>query len=353
LCKYFRFIHTAKGLNVAPSIYEIKSLEHSYAGKTVVSIEDLTVRPGSILGVIGPNGSGKSSLLRLLGLIERPARGKILFNGREVEPFSDEARFLITLLPQEPFLMKRSVFKNVSYGLRLRGNGSDIADRVSEALAWVGLSGRDFARRPWYALSGGEAQRVALAARLALKPKVLLLDEPTASVDAASAQLIKEAALRARQQWGATLVIASHDWQWLYEICDEIRHLFKGKIFGTGRESIIFGPWQEAEPGNWGKILSDNQQLIVPEPPDHEAAAVIENPAVSEHESGCGDKDHVLRGTVSRLSLERNTGQVVATIIAGNLPFTVGLTLEQKRERSIFPGKEIFIHYTLERIKWI
>jgi tungstate transport system ATP-binding protein len=353
LCKYFRFIHTAKGLNVAPSIYEIKSLEHSYAGKTVVSIEDLTVQPGSILGVIGPNGSGKSSLLRLLGLIERPGRGKILFNGREVEPFSDEARFLITLLPQEPFLMKRSVFKNVSYGLRLRGNGRDIADRVSEALAWVGLSGRKFARRPWYALSGGEAQRVALAARLALKPKVLLLDEPTASVDAASAQLIKEAALRARRQWRATLVIASHDWQWLYEICDEIRHLFKGKIFGTGRESIIFGPWQEAEPGKWVKILSDNQQLIVPEPPDHEVAAVIEDPAVSEDESGCGDKDHVLRGTVSRLSLEKNTGRVVATIIAGNLPFSVGLTMEQKRERSIFPGKEIFIHYSLERIKWI
>jgi tungstate transport system ATP-binding protein len=338
---------------MAPSIYEIVSLEHSYGGKTVLAIEHLAVQPGSILGVIGPNGSGKSSLLRLLGLIERPTRGKILFNGRKVEPFSDEARFLISLLPQEPFLMKRSVFNNVSYGLKLRGNGKDNAARVSEALAWVGLPSRDFARRPWYALSGGEAQRVALAARLALKPKVLLLDEPTASVDAASAQLIKEAALRARQQWGATLIVASHDWQWLYEICDEIRHIFKGKIFGTGRESIIFGPWQEAEPGKWVKILSDNQQLIVPEPPDREAAAVLEDPAFSEYDSRSGNEDHVLRGIVSRLSLEKNTGQVVATIIAGNLPFTVGLTPQQKQEQAIFPGKHVFIHYRLDRIKWI
>jgi tungstate transport system ATP-binding protein len=353
LCEYFGFILAAKGLNVDPSIYEISSLEHSYNGKTVVSIRDLVVRRGSILGVIGPNGSGKSSLLKLLGLIERPTRGKIRFNGREVEPFCDEARFLITLLPQEPFLMKRSVFNNVAYGLKLRGNGTDIAGRVSEALAWVGLPSREFARRPWYALSGGEAQRVALAARLALKPNVLLLDEPTASVDAASAQLIKEAALKARQQWGTTLIVASHDWQWLYEICDEIRHIFKGKIFGTGRESIIFGPWREAEPGKWVKVLSDNQQLIVPEPPDREGVAVIEDPAISEYESKSGDEDHVLRGTVSRLSLERNTGQVVATIIAGNLPFTVGLTLQQKQEQTIFPGKEIFIHYSLERIKWI
>jgi len=334
-------------------IYEIRSLEHSYGDKTVVAIEHLTVKAGSIVGVIGPNGSGKSSLLKLLGLIERPARGKIYFNGRPVEPFSAEARFLITLLPQEPFLMKRSVFRNVSYGLKLRGDGRDLADRVSEALALVGLPSRDFARRPWYALSGGEAQRVALAARLALKPKVLLLDEPTASVDAASAQLIKEAALKARRQWGATLIVASHDWQWLYEICDEIWHLFKGKIFGSGRETIIFGPWQEAEPGKWVKTFSDGQQMEVPAPPDPAAAAVIEVLSAGEDKATITADDVVLRGTVSRLSLERKTDQLFATILVGDLPFTVGVTFEQGRQHTIFPGKSIFIRYRRDRIKWI
>jgi tungstate transport system ATP-binding protein len=334
-------------------IYEIKSLEHSYADKTVVSIEQLMVQPGSIVGVIGPNGSGKSSLLRLLGLIEKPSRGKIFFNGRMVEPFSNEARFLITLLPQEPFLMKRSVFNNVSYGLKLRGNGHDIAARVDEALALVGLSSKDFARRPWYALSGGEAQRVALAARLALKPRVLLLDEPTASVDAASAQLIREASLRARRQWGATLIVASHDWQWLYEICDEIWHIFRGKIFGTGRETIIFGPWQKLATGKWGKILTDRQQLLIPEPPGQEAAAVIDELSVSENGSSASGEEIVLRGTVSRLSLERKTGQLFATILVGDLPFTVGLALEQGRVDNIFPGEKIFLRYRLDQIKWL
>lgn len=334
-------------------IYEIQSLEHSYGDKTVVAIEQLTVQPGSILGVIGPNGSGKSSLLRLLGLIEKPSRGKIKFNGRLVEPFSNAARFRIALLPQEPILMKRSVFNNVAYGLKLRGNGGDIAAKVDEALALVGLSSQDFARRPWYALSGGEAQRVALAARLALRPSVLLLDEPTASVDAASAQLIKEASLRARRQWGATLIVASHDWQWLYEICDEILHVFKGKIFGTGRETIIFGPWQQFATGNWGKVLADRQQLIIPEPPDRKAAAVIDVLSVREKGSKPGDEEVVLNGTVSRLSLERKTGQLFATILVGDLPFTVGLTLEQGRADSIFPGEKIFIRYRLDQIKWI
>ena len=115
-------------------IYEIRSLKHSYAGKTVLAIEHLTVQPASILGLIGPNGSGKSTLLRLLGLIENPTEGKILFNGRLAEPFSDDARYLITMLPQEPFLMKRNVFNNVSYGLKLRGNGRDIVDKANQAL---------------------------------------------------------------------------------------------------------------------------------------------------------------------------------------------------------------------------
>ena len=114
-------------------IYEIRSLKHSYDGEPVLSIDHLTIKQAHIVGLIGPNGSGKSTLLRLLGLIERPIRGEIFFNGRRVEPFSAEARFLITLLPQEPFLMKRSVYNNISYGLKLRGNGRDIVDKVTQA----------------------------------------------------------------------------------------------------------------------------------------------------------------------------------------------------------------------------
>jgi tungstate transport system ATP-binding protein len=334
-------------------IYEIRSLEHSYAGQTVLAIEHLTVQPASIVGLIGPNGSGKSTLLRMLGLIERPTRGEILFDGRKVAPFSDEARFQITVLPQEPFLMKRSVLNNVAYGLKLRGDGQDVVHQAAEALSLVGLPFRDFARRPWYALSGGEAQRVALAARLALKPKVLLLDEPTASVDAASAQLIKEASLRARQQLGTTLVVASHDWQWLYEICDEILHLFKGKIFGTGLETIIYGPWQELENGKWGKVLSDGQQLCVPAPPDPQAAAVIDVLTVAEDKAATAGADIVLQGMVSRLSLERKTGRLFATILVGDLPFTMRLTPRQNREHALFPGQTLAFGYCLAQIKWI
>jgi len=335
------------------SIYKLKSLTHSYNNKPALDINQLEIKDSSIVGLAGPNGSGKSTLLRLMGLIERPTSGQIFFNGRLAEPFSDEARFQITLLPQEPLLMKRSVFGNVSYGLKLRGDRDTLGDRVNEALSLVGLASEDFSRRPWYALSGGEIQRVALAARLVLKPKVLLLDEPTANVDAASAQMIKEAALRARQDWGTTVVVASHDRQWLHEVCDNILHLFKGKIFGSGRETIVFGPWKESDSGTWIKRLPDNQEIRVPEPPQNDAVAIID--AFSfEGDHSRKDMDAIsLRGTVSQLSLDKNSDQVFATIIVGSHPFSIGLTHQQIQAESIYPGKTILIHYNLNHVKWI
>ena len=334
-------------------IYEISSLSHYYATKPALTIEHLAIQPASIIGLIGPNGSGKSTLLKLLGLIEKPTQGRIQFNGVKVEPFSQKARFLITMLPQEPFLMKRNVFNNVAYGLKLRGNGQEISATVDEALLLVGLNSSDYAKRPWYALSGGEAQRVALAARLALKPKVLLMDEPTASVDAGSAQLIKDASLRARQDLGTTLIIASHDWQWLHEICDEVLHLFEGRIFGSGRENIIYGPWERLETGKWGKMLPDGQQLIVSEPPKQTSAAVIDILPVNEYDPTVIQGDIVLTGIVSRLSLERKTGHIFATIIVGDLPFSVRLTPQQNEMHTLFPGQTIPIHYRVEKVRWI
>jgi tungstate transport system ATP-binding protein len=94
----------------------------------------------------------------------------------------------------------------------------------------VGLAPGRFARRSWRELSGGEAQRVALAARLALKPRVLLLDEPTNNLDQESATRIKDAALAARDAWGATLVVVSHDLSWLTTVADRMVVLADGRI---------------------------------------------------------------------------------------------------------------------------
>ena len=336
-------------------LYGMRGLAHLYRGASVLSIERLELPRGGIVGVIGPNGSGKSTFLRLAGVVEKPTRGEILFNGRPAVPFSPEVRHRVTLLPQEPFLMKRSVWQNVAYGLRIRGAENHLARRVEKALALVGLDGKHFARRPSYALSGGEAQRVALAARLVLEPEVLLLDEPTASIDALSAQRIKDAALRARRDWGTTLVVASHDWQWLYEVSDTVLHLFKGRLLGTGRENFVLGPWEEAPSGRWGKRLADGQILRVPRPPAAESAAVIEDMRVRDEKDapGAGPGICTLSGAVTRMALEKASGSVRVSVLAADLPLTVVLSQALVRRQELFPGRAVRVCFEWSRVRWV
>jgi tungstate transport system ATP-binding protein len=337
--------------NPLPAL-EINGLRHFYGKVSVLNIEHLAIPGRAITGLVGPNGSGKSTLLRLLGCIERPSEGSIAFDGQAIKPFCEAARFRIALLPQEPFLMKRSVFNNVSYGLKLRGEKEAMGDRVRQALFLVGLPADRFAHRPWYALSGGEAQRVALAARLILRPKVLLLDEPTANVDAASAQLIRKASLQASREWGTTLVIASHDRQWLHEVSDTVLHLFKGRIFGTGRETVVFGPWERMGNGSWARQLAKGQHLIVSAPPGPDSAAVIRFTDAGGDGDAKGDRRSV-RGIISRLNLECSSGIVMATIMAGDLSFTVHLPERPGRDRAIFPGQTFEASYGIEEIRWV
>ena len=339
---------------MAAPVYQISDLMHRYQDQPVLEIDDFAIRPSAIIGLIGPNGSGKSTLLKLLAFIEKPSRGTVRFMGEPAEPFADIVRFRVTLLTQEPYLMRRTVYQNIAYGLQLRGQAGGMRDRIYRALDWVGLRGADFADRRWYELSGGEAQRVALAARLVLEPQVLLMDEPTASVDAASAQLIKDAALRARRLWKTTLVIASHDWPWLYEICDEVRHLFRGRFFETGQENIVFGPWQPGKNGRWGKPLAGGQWMTVPEPPDPKAAAVIPAHAISIHGSIPGkiDAAAVLSGVVSRLIHEKRSGEIVVTVLVDNIPVTVKMDREKLRRSDLYPGREVYVVYTPQHITW-
>lgn len=336
-------------------IYHIRNLKHFYNTHPALAIENLSVSQGAVIGLTGPNGSGKSTLLKLLSFIERPTEGEILFKGEPAEPFSDAVRFRVTLLTQTPYLMKRSVFKNIAYGLRIRGGRDNHRDRIFEALEMVGLS-EGFAERHWYELSGGEAQRVALAARLALRPEVLLLDEPTASVDAASMQLIRDASVQARREWGATLIIASHDREWLYEVSDEVLQLFRGRPAGSGDESVLLGPWHPRDDGLWEKPLHDGQRILAAlKPPGKDAAGIIASNQMTIEIPGDGETSQAvcLNGTISRLILERRTRLIIAAVLVGNVPVTAKFTRAQVRDMGLYPGQKVRMYYDPDSIKWL
>jgi tungstate transport system ATP-binding protein len=336
-------------------IYQIENLIHRYNRQPVLEIDRLAIAPASITGLVGPNGSGKSTLLKLMAFIQRPTSGGILFDGRPSFPFDEPVRSQVTLLTQEPYLMKRTVFNNIAYGLKVRGDRGDWSQPVHEALTMVGLDPEAFSPRYWNELSGGEAQRVALAARLVLKPRVLLLDEPTASVDAASSELIRIASLGARSEWGTTLVIASHDRDWLYDVCDEVIHLFKGKLAGTGRSNMIFGPWVAGDGDHHYKHIGDGQRLSVPAPPYAEATAFIDPGAIQLFARGKAEPPTnrmMVDGTLTRLSTEKGCGDLVADVRVGVLTLVVRVDEAHLAAMTLHRGWPVTLAYRLDSIQW-
>lgn len=336
-------------------IYKIDNLVHRYNTEPVIDLDRLDVHPSSIVGLVGPNGSGKSTLLKLMAFILRPSEGRILFDGLPAAPFDESVRFQVTLLTQDPYLMKRSVYKNIVYGLKVRRDRGDWMKLVNEAMAMVGLDPGIFLHRSWDELSGGEAQRVALAARLVLKPRVLLLDEPTASVDVASSELIRNASLRARKEWGTTLVISSHDREWLHDVCDDVVHLFKGKLAGSGRSNMIFGPWIPKDEERYQKSIGSGRYLEVPPPPWEDATAFIDPSAiriVSEDELVANEELSTLRGTVTRLALDRPGGALLADVRVGLFSLVVQIDESRLGLMTLHRGWPVTLAYRMDSITW-
>ena len=190
---------------MSTNLYEAHNLVQRYNGREALNVPHLAIGQGETVFLTGPNGCGKSTLLRLLAFLERPAAGVLHYAG------AAEGRKEATLLLQDPYLLHMSVFNNVVLGLKLRHQGADLRQTFDCCMQAAGFDDPwNFADRGPHELSGGERQRVALASRLALRPRVLLLDEPTANVDAASARALA-LAIQTCKADGITVVCATHD----------------------------------------------------------------------------------------------------------------------------------------------
>ena len=178
----------------------------------------------------GDNGAGKSTLLQLLALLLVPGAGSFAFEGEVVagEEQRQRLRRQITLVEQSPYLFDTSVYRNLAFGLRLREVRGDLQDRrIRQALAMVGLAGEE--GRLARTLSGGELRRVALARAMVLRPKLLLLDEPTAGLDREILPIF-EACLASLREQGTTVVLASHDGDQARRLTGEVLTLVRGRL---------------------------------------------------------------------------------------------------------------------------
>ena len=194
---------------MSTALYETHNLVQRYNGREALNVPHLAIGQGETVFLTGPNGCGKSTLLRLLAFLERPAAGVLRYAG------AADGRKEATLLLQDPYLLHMSVYNNVLLGLKFRKHCKDHTAGMRQIFeSCMKAAGFDepwnFADRGPRELSGGERQRVALASRLALRPRVLLLDEPTANVDAASARALA-LAIQTCKADGITVVCATHD----------------------------------------------------------------------------------------------------------------------------------------------
>lgn len=337
--------------------YKLNQLQHYYGDKKVLDIDRLQIQKGSITGLSGPNGSGKSTLLKIMAFALKPTAGEVWFNGRQEVPLSSRVRSRVTLLTQKPYLLKRSVFDNIAYGLKIRKDRENLEDRIKGALENVGLSYDGFAHRQWHELSGGEAQRVAMAARLILKPEVLLLDEPVASVDTKSAGQIRRASLAARKNWGCTIMIASHDLPWLYECSDTQISIAKGRLFSTGRENIIPPPYdlsQKNHPVKWLGTGEKREHIRLPlrEKPDGFAVIQQEKICICLEKERQNGWDNQITGEITSMLMEKSSGHIMVTLHASDFSLNVSFSPDRAAALNLLPGKRLILMFHSRDIEW-
>lgn len=198
-------------MNGKDPAYSIRELVHAYGGNVVLDIPHLEIPSGQTTLLTGPNGSGKTTLLSIMALLLQPASGSIALLGHDCNGARTDGllRRMVTLVHQKPVLFSTTVRNNVAYGLRAAGRPArEIRARVEQIIHRMGLD--YLSDKQAGKLSGGEAQRVALARGLVLERPIVLLDEPTNSLDddsrSALYDLLHEVVLR-----GTTVVVATHD----------------------------------------------------------------------------------------------------------------------------------------------
>ena len=220
--------------------YRLESLGKVYGKREVCRVEHLVVPRGSITVLMGPNGAGKSTLLRLMGFLEPPTTGKVIFGDTtfldgKLPPL--EVRRRVTMVFQTPVFFRGSVEQNVAYGLKLRG-GENIKPRVQQILEALNLS--HLAKARVGSLSAGEAQRVAIARALIFDPSVVLLDEPTANLDPQNVALVEALIAQAVNERGTTVVLVTQNVFQAERLANDAAFMLDGKLIEVGPAESIF-----------------------------------------------------------------------------------------------------------------
>lgn len=239
-------------------IIKIENLNYIYNPNTpfekkALDNVNLNIDQGDFIGLIGHTGSGKSTLVQHLNGLIKPTTGKIIVDGMDItseDANLKEVRQKVGLVFQYPEhqLFEETIYKDIAFGPKnLELKEGEVRERVKKAMELVGLNFDDLKDRSPFELSGGQKRRVAIAGVLAMKPKVLVLDEPTAGLDPRGRDEILGRIQKLYEEEGITIILVSHSMEDIARLVNRIVVMHKGKIAGEGPTKEIFKQAEELE----------------------------------------------------------------------------------------------------------
>jgi putative spermidine/putrescine transport system ATP-binding protein len=221
------------------SYLSIENVAKQYGGRTVLHDISLELPPGEFLSLLGPSGCGKTTLLRILAGFEQADEGRVLLGDKDITGLSANQRNMGMVFQAYSLFPNMSAADNVRFGLRVRKiDAAEQRRRVDEMLELVGLA--EHADKYPHQLSGGQQQRVALARALAIKPTLLLLDEPLSALDAKVRVQLRDEIRRIQRETGITTVFVTHDQEEALSISDRVAVMYGGDLVQIGAPADIY-----------------------------------------------------------------------------------------------------------------
>ncbi len=345
---------------------EIQQITKSFENDVVLAGISETIKKGEIFTIIGPSGQGKTTLLRILGLLEKPSSGQILLDGQPIcdLPDAHPIRRRIGMVFQNPVVFRETVFDNIALGLRFRGVPEDvIREKVCMKLGEIGLC--DYADRMARTLSGGEKQRIALARVLITEPDILILDEPTANLDPLSTQVIEKLIRHYNKEQGTTVILSTHDLMQGQRIADRIAVMMGGRFIQSGTMYEVFTRPTCADVARFigignifsGRIVRNEEGLSVilaqgveiyalcDLPKGRDVTVAIRPEEITIHKDQ--DRGSSARNNISGIIQEIRPSGIISFIMvqAGNLVLSAQVTMRSIKELDLIPGGEVVLSF--------
>ena len=227
------------------ALIDLKGITKLFDGEIILDELNLSIRENSFVTLLGPSGCGKTTTLRIIGGFERPDRGQVFFEGRDITDLPANKRQLNTVFQKYALFPHMNIFENIAFGLRIRKKSeSYIRDKVRYALKLVNLVG--YEKRSIDSLSGGQQQRIAIARAIVNEPRLLLLDEPLGALDLKLRQEMQYELIRLKNELGITFIYVTHDQEEALTMSDYVVVMNQGYIQQAGTPEQIYNEPENA-----------------------------------------------------------------------------------------------------------